>query len=74
MKPADPSPEEIAAACLEIQSGWSDEERLRADWRQMVRCADGRLVAVCDYNNRIGNGDSLLQIFLSKIFTQWRDG
>ena len=45
MKPADPSPEEIAAACLEIQSGWSDEERLRADWRPLVRCADGLLVA-----------------------------
>ena len=43
----DPPPQEIAAPCLQIQSGWGDEERLRADWRPMVRCADGRLVAVC---------------------------
>ena len=32
----DPSPSRIAAECLEIQSGWSDEERLHADWRPMV--------------------------------------
>ena len=24
---SDPSPEEIAAACLEIQAGWSESER-----------------------------------------------
>lgn len=47
MKPADSTPAEIAAARIEIQSGWSDEEHLRAHWRPMVRCADGRLVAVC---------------------------
>ena len=45
MSPNDPTPAEIAAACFEIQSGWSDEERLRADWRPMVSCADGRVVA-----------------------------
>ncbi len=40
----DPSPEEIAELCLEIQSGWSNEEkrkRLRCDWRPtFVRCDD----------------------------------
>jgi len=45
----DPSPEEIAAACAEIQSGWTPDgrlKRLRADERPMVRCADDRLLAV----------------------------
>lgn len=27
-----PTPEEIRAACLRIQSTWSDEERLRREW------------------------------------------
>jgi hypothetical protein len=27
--PADPSPEEIAERCAEIQAGWSEAERLR---------------------------------------------
>ena len=48
-KPADPTPDEIAAACLEIQAIWTPDERqrrLRADWRPMVRTADSRLVAV----------------------------
>jgi hypothetical protein len=43
----DPTPEEIAAICLEIQAGWSDEarlKRLRIDWRPaFVRC-DGQLI------------------------------
>lgn len=41
----DPSPEEIAAACLEIQAGWSDREklsRLRPDLRPTFAVADGR--------------------------------
>ena len=45
----DPTPAEIAAACLEIQAGWSDRERmtrLRVDLRPMVRTADDRLVNV----------------------------
>ena len=50
MKPnADPSPAEIAAACLLIQAIWAPDERLRrlrVDLRPMVRAADGRLVAV----------------------------
>lgn len=45
----DPSPEEIAAACLEIQSTWTPSERLRrlrADLRPQVATADGRLVDI----------------------------
>ena len=45
----DPTPAEIAAACIEIQSTWTPAERLkrlRVDMRPMVSCADGRLVAV----------------------------
>lgn len=26
-RPADPTPDEIASACREIQAGWTDEER-----------------------------------------------
>jgi len=47
MNPRDPSPAEIAAACLLIQSTWSAVERLRrlrADWRPMVKAGDNRLV------------------------------
>ena len=39
MKPADPSPKEIAERGLEIQSAWTPDERqrrLRADWRPMA--------------------------------------
>jgi hypothetical protein len=42
MKTKDPSPEQIAAACLQIQAGWSERERmsrLRSDLRpQYTRC------------------------------------
>jgi hypothetical protein len=42
MKANDPSPEQIATACLLIQAGWSERERmsrLRADLRpQYTRC------------------------------------
>ena len=41
----DPSPTEIAELCLQIQSTWSQRERmsrLRADWRPMFTLADGR--------------------------------
>ena len=44
----NPSPEEIAAACLAIQSEWSETERmkrLRCDLRPQVQTADGRTVA-----------------------------
>ena len=43
---ADPSPAEITAACLEIQHGWTPEERmkrLRVDLRPAYTLADGRL-------------------------------
>jgi hypothetical protein len=42
---ADPSPEQIAAACREIRAGWSPEEtlrRLRSDLRPTYRRADGQ--------------------------------
>ena len=44
MKNADPTPAEIAAACLEIQRGWSEQEklkRLRADLRPTYTRCDG---------------------------------
>ena len=40
----DPSPAEIAAACLEIQRGWSEQEklkRLRVDLRPTYTRCDG---------------------------------
>ena len=40
----DPSPEEIAELCLEIQRGWSEQEklkRLRVDLRPMYTRCDG---------------------------------
>ena len=54
----DPSPEQITAACLQIQATWSPDERLRrlrVDWRPMVSTADGRLVSVTadDYDTHM---------------------
>lgn len=40
----NPTPEEIAAACAEIQAGWTPAERLsrlRADWRPTFMRCDG---------------------------------
>ena len=59
---ADPSPEEIAAACREIQSTWSPDERLRrlrSDLRPTVACADGRHVSVTadDYETHTHRGE-----------------
>jgi hypothetical protein len=44
MKTNDPTPEQIAAACLKIQSTWSPREklsRLRVDLRPMYQRCDG---------------------------------
>jgi hypothetical protein len=44
MKSNDPTPTEIAAACLLIQAGWSEAERmkrLRVDLRPKYRRCDG---------------------------------
>jgi hypothetical protein len=44
MKSKDPTPEQIAAACLLIQAGWSEAERLkrlRADLRPTYTRCDG---------------------------------
>ncbi|MCA9010499.1 MAG: hypothetical protein KDB01_12170 [Planctomycetaceae bacterium] len=56
----DPSPDEIAAACLEIQSTWTPRERLtrlRADLRPSIVAADGRHVDVSagDYETHLAN-------------------
>ena len=45
----DPSAAELAAACAEIQSHWTPDERfrrLRSDERPTVKSADGRLLAM----------------------------
>ena len=45
----DPTPQQIAAACLQIQAGWSPEvrlRRLRSDERPVVGTCDGRLLEV----------------------------
>ena len=44
MNPNDPTPAKIAELCLEIQRGWSEQEklkRLRADLRPMYTRCDG---------------------------------
>ena len=44
MNPNDPTPAEIAAACLLIQAGWSEQEklkRLRSDLRPTYTRCDG---------------------------------
>jgi hypothetical protein len=49
----DPTPEEIAAACLEIQRGWTAEEklkRLRADLRPTYTRCDGETEAMTAAN------------------------
>jgi len=58
----DPSPNELALACLQIQSGWTPDERLRrlrADERPMVRCADDRMVSVsaADYAKHLSGSE-----------------
>jgi len=61
MNPRDPTPDEIAAACLLIQSTWSAVERqrrLRSDMRPTVAGADGRLhdVNASDYSDHLNRG------------------
>lgn len=66
MSGKDPSPEDIARACREIQGEWTAEERLRrlrVDLRPSFRSADGRLLHMhaADYDghhrSRAGRGD-----------------
>lgn len=64
MKNQDPTLEQIAAACLLIRSGWSDDEklkRLRADLRPSYRLADGRQQAMSNaaYNVHHGQREEL---------------
>jgi hypothetical protein len=52
---ADPTPDEIAAACLEIQAGWTPDERLRRlrpDLRPTYQRCDGvvETMAASDYD------------------------
>jgi len=54
----DPSPDEIAERCAEIQLSWTPQERLRrlrADWRPMVKAADDRLETMTsgDYDHHL---------------------
>ena len=74
MKPNDPTPAEIAAACLLIQAGWSERRmpacRLEADVSPCSRQA----VFSCDYNNPTGNGDYLLQNSFIKNSGELRGG
>ena len=45
----NPTPQEIAERCAEIQAEWSPQEglkRLRVDLRPAIQTADGRLVDV----------------------------
>ena len=42
----EPTPEQIAATCLEIQSKWTNAqrfERFRSDWRPTFTRADGHI-------------------------------
>lgn len=60
----DPSPAEIAAACLEIRSGWTAEEhhrRMRVDLRPAYRQADGERRAMsCEgYERHHGRRETL---------------
>lgn len=60
----DPSPEQIAAACLEIQATWSDRERLtrlRVDLRPMYRRADGEMeqISADDYVSHLEHHERL---------------
>ena len=56
MKPNDPTPEEIAELCLQIQSTWSAQERmkrLRVDLRPTYTRCDGEheVMSPADYEN-----------------------
>jgi hypothetical protein len=60
----DPTPEQIAEMCLEIQRGWTDDEklkRMRVDWRPaFVRC--DKVAVEMDlrvYGEHIEQGDTL---------------
>jgi hypothetical protein len=53
MKTNDPSPEEIRQACAEIQSTWTEAERmkrLRADLRPTYTRCDGETEAITAAN------------------------
>ena len=45
----EPSPEQIAAICLEIQQTWTPAqrlERMRADWRPTITRVDGHVESI----------------------------
>ena len=63
----DPSPAEIAAACLEIQRGWSEQEklkRLRVDLRPTFTRCDGEReeMSAGSYNGHHGQREKLQEI------------
>lgn len=62
----DPTPAEIAELCLEIQRGWSEQEklkRLRSDLRPSRRLADGTMhdIGSDDYSGHHGTRAAILQ-------------
>lgn len=64
MSPRDPTPEEIAAACLEIQAGWTPAERmkrLRVDLRPTYQRCDGEheVMSPADYENHHASREEL---------------
>lgn len=63
MTQSDPTPEEIAAMCLEIQAGWTPEQRLRRlrhDLRPQIILVDGTTAAVSAESLAVheANGDA----------------
>jgi hypothetical protein len=63
----DPSPEEIAAMCLEIQKSWSPRmklSRLRSDWRPSYMRSDGfnEAMPVEDYDAHHESREALQEI------------
>jgi hypothetical protein len=67
MKPNDPTPEQIAAACLLIQATWTPAEklkRLRVDLRPTFTSCDGRELEIdaAAYNRHHEQREALQEI------------
>ena len=60
----DPTPEQIASACLEIQATWTERERLtrlRVDWRPSYTRCDGEreMIDAASYERHHANHQRL---------------